>query len=131
MKCPNVDTISILNPRGDYKSISIRLGIPDTDPKQYYEPTENEDMFFTIKDNFSKKEEYVIQKSLNEGTITFNKETKYFTFELNKEDTINLEYKKYVGDIKIIKDGDEPQTIAYVELVDCFDATNSTLDTEE
>ncbi len=61
-------------------------------------------MYFTIKSSYY-DEDYLIQKRLEDNSITFNSQDKYYYFTLEPSDTDNLNYGTYVYDIEIIKDG--------------------------
>ena len=54
-----------------------------------------DEMFFTVKKNYSEKE-YKFQKRLSNGTIIYDEETNYYNIIINPEDTNDLDFGKYV-----------------------------------
>lgn len=62
-------------------------------------------MWFSVK-NSTLTDHIIIQKSLEDGTITFTDDG-YYHIIINPEDTNNLKYKDYVFDIEIINNGDK------------------------
>ena len=62
-------------------------------------------MWFSVK-NSTLTDHLIIQKSLEDGTITFTNDG-YYHIIINPEDTNNLKYKDYVFDIEIINNGDK------------------------
>ncbi len=61
-------------------------------------------MYFTVKSSYY-DEDYLFQKRLEDGSITFNSKDNYYYFTIEPEDTNDLNYSTYVYDIEIIKDG--------------------------
>lgn len=61
-------------------------------------------MYMTFKRN-EYEEDYVLQKKLSDGSITYNEEDHYYYLTLKPEDTNSLDYGSYVFDIEVIKDG--------------------------
>lgn len=65
--------------------------------------TKSQKMWFTVKKNY-KTTEKLIEKTLKDNTIIFDKDS-YYHIRLNHEDTTNLKYKDYVYDIQVENDG--------------------------
>lgn len=63
--------------------------------------TPADEVYFTVKKNYYDKN-FVFQKKLNNGTITFNEEDYFYYMSVVPEDTNNLSYGDYVYDIEII-----------------------------
>lgn len=69
-------------------------------------------IYFSVKKNLL-EEEYLIQKSLENG-ITYNTEAEKYFIEINYEDTINLNMNDtYVYDLTIYYDGKRPSQKLY------------------
>lgn len=117
-------------PRGDYRQIYLSLDLTSGDPLDL---AENEDIILTIKKNYDTKN-IIFQKSIYEGTMVkdVNEEGQIkYVFDLNPEDTINLRYGNYVGDLKIVKNTDtnpEPETLDLVKIKVTKEATNISTD---
>ena len=71
--------------------------------------TQPDEVYFTVKKCCS-MEAALIQKTLKAGTITFDKATGWYSFEIVPEDTDNLTYGEYGFDIEIIV-GNKKKTI--------------------
>ena len=123
-KCPDIPTITIQNPKGNYKFLSFRFKIKDTE--EYYSPAPEDDVYFVLKKNFD-TDKFVLKKHLNNG-LFFDSETKYFYFYFTQEDTINLDFNKFVGDITIVKDKSMPEVQAYIEFYNCFSSRNKDIE---
>ena len=63
-----------------------------------------DEMYITIKRN-TELQSFIIQKRLNDGSITYDEETNYYSFTILPIDTNNLEYGDYKYDIEIIEAG--------------------------
>lgn len=124
MRCPNIPIISIHNPRGNYKPLSFRFKVKDTD--EYYSPIDGDDVYFTLKKKYE-TDEIVLKKHLNDG-LFFDSETYYFSMYFDYEDTINLDFNKFVGDITIVRSNLKPELEAYVDFYNCVDATSRTIE---
>ena len=124
MRCPNIPIIVIHNPRGNYKPLSFRFRIKDTD--EYYSPSEGDDVYFTLKKKYE-TEEIVLKKHLNSG-LFFDSETYYFSMYFNYEDTIKLDFNKFVGDITIVRSNLKPELEAYIDFYNCVDATGRSIE---
>ena len=93
--------------RGDTKGVTFKRtkkedgseikGLPDK-------------LYFTVKKNYNSSEA-LIQKTLSDGTITYNEEDNTFHFVIKPEDTESLSYGDYVYDIERII-GSDVKTIA-------------------
>lgn len=66
-----------------------------------YEPQENDEIYFTVKKDYSAKE-IVLQKTLSNGGIVFDYDKNVFTVLLEPTDTKEMEVspKKYYYDIQ-------------------------------
>ena len=62
-------------------------------------------VYFTVKENYNLTN-YVFQKSLSAGTITYSEEDNCYYFIINPEDTNELNYMDYVYDIEVIQNGE-------------------------
>lgn len=73
-------------------------------------------VYFTVKDNVN-NDNFIIQKTLDNGSITFSKDDNYYHFIIEPNDTNNLNYGCYVYDIEIIQN-DYVKTVkkGYLEL---------------
>lgn len=117
-------------PRGDYRQIYLNLDLTSGDPLDL---GENEDIILTIKKNYDTKN-IIFQKSIYEGTMVkdVNEEGQIkYVFDLNPEDTMNLRYGSYVGDLKLVKNTDtnpEPETLDLVKIKVTKEATNISTD---
>ena len=117
-------------PRGDYKQIYLNLAQTNDEPLDI---KENEDVILTIKKSYDTKA-VLFQKSIYEGTIVkhVNEEGQIsYVFDLLPEDTINLRYGSYVGDLKLVKNTDtnpEPETLDLVKIKVTKEATNISTD---
>lgn len=72
--------------------------------------TKPDKMFFTVKNN-TYLQKALIQKKLEDNTITFDEKTNYYHVTINPEDTNDLSYGDYSYDIEIIDKG-KVKTIA-------------------
>ncbi len=72
--------------------------------------TKPDKMFFTVKNN-TYLQKSLIQKKLEDNTITYDEETNYYHVTINPEDTNDLSYGDYSYDIEIIDKG-KVKTIA-------------------
>lgn len=121
--------MKITIPRGDYRQISLSLNV--TDDKEL-DLADNEDLIFTLKERYYSMNK-VLQKSVFDGTIvkSVNEQGQIsYVFDLFTEDTINLKYATYVGDLKLVRNIDtkpEPETLELVELTVTQEATNKTI----
>lgn len=79
------------------------------------EPVQDiDDVTFTVKkDKYSSP---IFHKKYTEGTIRYDNETHYYTFEINAIDTTALDFGKYVYDIERIIH-DKRKTLAVDELI--------------
>lgn len=62
-----------------------------------------DEMFMTCKKRYS-SQDYVFQKCLSKGSITYDGNTGYYHIKIEPEDTENLRYREYVFDIEITQD---------------------------
>lgn len=124
IRCPNIPIVVIKNPRGNYKPLSFRFKVKDTD--EYYSPAEGDDVYFTLKKNYN-TDKIVLLKHLNNG-LFFDKETYYFSMYFEYEDTIKLAFDKFVGDITIVRNNLRPELEAYVDFYNCADATGRSIE---
>lgn len=122
-RCPDIPIIVINNPRGNYKPLSFRFKNKDTD--EYYSPSEGDDVYFTLKKNYN-TDKTVIIKHLNNG-LFFDKDTSYFSMYFEYEDTIKLDFDKFVGDITIVRGNLKPELEAYIDFYNCVDATSRSI----
>ena len=60
-----------------------------------------EKLFFTVKNSYYDKD-YLFQKSLEKGTISYDENDNYYRFTIEPEDTNNLIFGKYVYDIEVV-----------------------------
>ena len=86
--------------RGDNKSFKFQR----KDKNGVVITTQPDEIYFTVKKD-STFSDALIQKSLKAGTITYDKPTQYYSFELTPSDTDNLSYGEYGYDIEIIVGG--------------------------
>lgn len=120
-------------PRGDYKQISLSLNVTEDEELDL---AENEDLIFTLKERYYSMDK-VLQKSVFDGTIvkSVNEQGQIsYVFDLLTEDTINLKYATYVGDLKLVRNIDtnpEPETLELVELTVTQEATNKTINYDD
>lgn len=63
----------------------------------------SQNMWFTVKKNFSDKAEVILQKTLEDG-ISFDEEF-YYHIIINSTDTRDLKYGEYVYDIQVENNG--------------------------
>lgn len=100
----SVKEYNIEIPKMDYQVISVGIKVGNENVKL----NDNDLMFLTVRENeFS--EEYIFQKSLDDGII-YNENTKKYDIEINSEDTKKMEMKKNYGyDITIYYGGDKPR----------------------
>ncbi len=66
--------------------------------------TRAEKLWFTVKKNY-KTENKLIQKTLQDNTITFD-DKGYYHIVLEPKDTRNMKYRKYVCDIQVENSGE-------------------------
>lgn len=71
--------------------------------------TKPKKMWITFKINSNYKDS-IFQKTLDNG-ISFNEEDKYYRFQLEPEDTQNLNYGTYGFDIAIINEAGKKKTL--------------------
>lgn len=93
--------MQITMPRGDLRPIEFQVNL------QKVPYTEFDEIYFTVKKTVSNKE-FVIQKTLSGGDIVLDGTS--YTFNIEPEDTDNLDYGIYVFDIELIKTGEIKQT---------------------
>ena len=127
IKCPKIPTVIINNPAGNYTPVSFSIAVKESNPKEYYSPESNDDVYFTLSTSYSSKNP-VLQKKLSDKTLSFDEDSHKFNFEFSYEDTIGLEYGEYVGDISIIKPDQKPQLICYVEFNNCFASSSRSIE---
>lgn len=72
--------------------------------------TKPDKMFFTVKNN-TFLTDFLFQKSLEAGTITYDEDTYYYNVTIEPQDTNELSYGDYYYDIEIIDNG-KVKTIA-------------------
>ena len=91
-------------PKQDY--MLLRMSIKENGVN--VELGENDLLFMTIRTS-ANSEDYIIQKSLNDG-ITYNSELKKYEIEILSQDTKDLQYGKNYGyDITIYYNGNKPK----------------------
>lgn len=93
--------MQITMPRGDLRPIEFQVNL------QKVPYTEFDEIYFTVKKTVSNKE-FVIQKTLSGGDIILDDGS--YTFNIEPEDTDDLDYGTYVFDIELIKVGEIKQT---------------------
>lgn len=79
-------------------------------------------MWITFKKN-SSYEKCLFQKSLENGTITYNEADNYYRFQISPEDTQELNYGVYGFDVAIINEANEKITLlnkGVLELVEHY-----------
>ena len=108
MSCCDNNQLTISMRRGDYRKLSFMrhsyLGVViQVIPH---------DIFFTVK-NTNLDEDYIFQKKLSDDTITYDSRTCLYTFEINPEDTNDLDYGCYKFDVEVMLDEGKPRTICY------------------
>lgn len=84
-------------------------------------PTE---IYFTVKKDYSYTD-FLIQKRLSNGGITFNTEDNFYRFEFTPEDTNELSFGEYVYDIEKTENG-KVLTISKGKLIITEESTHST-----
>lgn len=97
---------------------NIEMTRGDTLKLKFQRKTENQEVIFEKVDEMYMtfkasiySEKILFQKSLNDGTITYDSETGYYHVVIEPEDTENLSYcKDYVFDVEITK-GNTVKTI--------------------
>ena len=114
-------TISL--PRGDIRNVRFQIN----DGSQVY--TDFDEIYFTVKKDY-KKEDYLIQKKLSAKSITLDKESGFFSFRLEPEDTNELNYGTYVFDIEINK-GDVIKQTSLGQLIITEEVTFSANENED
>ena len=67
-------------------------------------------MWLTLKNNCY-EDEFVLQKTLEDNSITYSETDNYYRFQFKSEDTCNLPCGKYGFDIAIINENDEKKTL--------------------
>lgn len=124
MRCPAIPIIIIHNPRGNFKPLSFRFRIKDTN--DFYSPSEGDDVYFTLKKTYEGKD-VILRKHFGDG-LFFDPNTHYFSMYFNYEDTIKLDFNKFVGDITIVRDNLRPEVEAYVDFYNCVEATSRSIE---
>lgn len=88
--------MKISMPRGDLRRVKFQA----VDQKRRPVNIEFSEVYFTVKKTFY-DEEFLFQKSLGAGTITFGSDG-YYRLVIEPADTDNLEFGNYVFDIEFI-----------------------------
>jgi hypothetical protein len=89
-----VDMLQISLPRGDIRNIRFNV---TSDGTAYTDFTE---VYFSVKSSTTKRD-LLFQKKLSDGSII--QDGDYYTLRIESADTENLEYRKYVFDIEVVK----------------------------
>lgn len=87
--------LQISLPRGDIRNIRFKVSNGET---AYTDFTE---IYFTVKSATTNRN-VLFQKKLSDGSITLDGEG-YYNLTIESGDTEELDYKKYVFDIEVVK----------------------------
>jgi len=112
-----MNNVNIKIPKIDYQIISLSVKEDGVESQL----GENDKIYMTVASS-PNTEEYIFQKSLDNG-ISYNSETEKYEIEILSEDTKDMEVNKPYGyDITIYYDGDKPKqkVIGTFEITDKY-----------
>lgn len=95
--------LDIIIPKCDYLGLPFRYTVNGVDAKL----SETDLIYFSVKEKIT-DEEYIIQKSLNNG-ITYDEDNGKYLIEFHYKDTVNLKMNNnYLYDLVIYYEGTKP-----------------------